>query len=76
MDQPATFTPAAVTSCALRPRREWLGGAQALRAQLDALPAGRAIRLSADEWGLGPPWAVERFSVPHALYAAAFLGAA
>merc|ERR1712039_130905 len=36
---------------------------------------GKNISISADEWGLGPPWKVKTFGVPHAIYAASFLSA-
>jgi hypothetical protein len=58
-NQPATpFTQAAVTACAMRPRpgspRSFMDGVAALRKSLDA--TGKQIAISADEWGLGPPW--------------------
>ncbi len=31
------------------------------------------MRISIDEWGLGPPWVVENFNTAHAIYGASFL---
>ena len=76
MDQPRPFSPEAVTACARRPRSGWLQQLRALRAQLDRHSPAHTIAISADEWGLGPPWAVRTFSVAHAMYAAGLLGAA
>ena len=81
--QPTIFNRSAVTACAMRPRGEFLDSVRYLRAQLDA--TGKSISISADEWGLGPPWksgahgagngsAGVRFSVAHGMYAAGFLG--
>ena len=52
----------------------FLAGLTALRKSLDTL--GRTIAISADEWGLGPPWLVEHFAAAHGVYAATFLGVA
>lgn len=34
---------------------------------------GQHVRISIDEWGLGPPWVVEDFNTAHALFGASFL---
>ena len=73
MHQPRTFTEQAVTTCAMRPRGDFMGAVGALRKTLDK--TGRKIAISADEWGLGPPWTVKKFSVAHGMYAAGFLAA-
>ena len=73
MTQPSTFTQSAVTACALRPRGSFMDSVAALRTTLDK--TGRIIAISADEWGLGPPWKVKTFAVAHGMYAAGFLGA-
>jgi hypothetical protein len=72
-NQPRTFTQAAVTVCAKRPRTDFMNAVAALRTTLDK--TGKKIAISADEWGLGPPWRVNTFSVAHGMYAAGFLGA-
>lgn len=68
-----TWSEAGVTNCAKRPQREFIGVLQNLRQDLDS--TNYSIAISADEWGLGPPWATANFSVTHAMYAAGFLGA-
>jgi hypothetical protein len=82
-NQPPKFTQASVTACAMRPRpgapASFMDAVAGLRKSLDA--TGKTIAISADEWGLGPPWragahgpAGVRFSVAHGMYAASFLG--
>ena len=73
MNQPRTFTQSAVTACAKRPRGDFMGAVAALRKTLDS--TGKIIAISADEWGLGPPWRTHVFAVAHGMYAAGFLGA-
>ena len=34
---------------------------------------GSHVRISIDEWGLGPPWLVQSFNTAHALFGASFL---
>ncbi len=68
-----SFTQTAVTLAAKRPRTEFMKDVAALRTTLDK--TGKKIAISADEWGLGPPWRVQKFSVAHGMYAAGFLGA-
>jgi len=70
---PSTWTEAAVTNCAKHPYSAFLPEVWKLRESLDA--TGHTIAISADEWGLGPPWTTESFSVAHGMYAAGFLGA-
>ena len=50
-----------------------MGAVAALRTTLDK--TGKKIAISADEWGLGPPWRVKTFGTAHGMYAAGFLGA-
>jgi len=82
-NQPVIFTQKSVTACAMRPRpgapQSFLDAVAALRKSLDA--TGKKVAISADEWGLGPPWRAGahgakgvRFSVAHGMYAASFLG--
>ena len=72
--QPAAFEAAALTSCAKAPRDVFAAQLRRRRAALDAKGAAH-VAISADEWGLGPPWLVAtNFSVAHGVYAAAFLG--
>ena len=80
MNQPQEFTQEAVTTCAMRPRGDFMNSVASLRKTLNA--TGKTIAISADEWGLGPPWRAGangpnkiRFSVAHGMYAAGFLGA-
>ena len=73
MSQPRTFSQNAVTACAKRPRGDFMSAVRSLRSSLDA--TNKTIAISADEWGLGPPWRVQTFSVAHGMYAAGFLGA-
>eukprot|EP01044_Picomonas_judraskeda_P004752 COSAG03_NODE_426_length_8006_cov_75.576957_3_plen_301_part_00 len=73
MSQPRTFSQNAVTACAKRPRGDFMDAVRSLRSSLDA--TNKTIAISADEWGLGPPWRVQTFSVAHGMYAAGFLGA-
>lgn len=73
MNQPRSFTQEAVTACAKRPQNDFVGLLKNLRQALNA--TGKDIAISADEWGLGPPWKVNVFSVAHGMYAAGFLGA-
>eukprot|EP00040_Diaphanoeca_grandis_P035344 m.222056 g.222056 ORF g.222056 m.222056 type:complete len:1073 (+) comp33360_c0_seq3:76-3294(+) len=76
MNQPSLgqWTEQAVTTCAKRPQSDFINLLTELRATLD-IANGSHIAISADEWGLGPPWDVEVFSVTHGMYAAGFLGA-
>jgi len=82
-NQPVLFTQKSVTACAMRPRpgapQSFMDAVAALRESLDA--TGKKVAISADEWGLGPPWRAGahgskgvRFSVAHAMYAVSFLG--
>ena len=72
--QPSTFEAVALTSCAKAPRDIFASQLRRRRAALDAKGA-KHVAISADEWGLGPPWTVAgNFSVAHGIYAAAFLG--
>jgi hypothetical protein len=70
----AVWTQEQVTGCAKWPQAQFLGDVQTLRSQLDSL--GHTIAISADEWGLGPPWDTRTFGTPHGMYAAGFLGMA
>lgn len=83
-EPPRPFTPAGVSACAVRPRGEWMASVRAFKIQLDKLAnesGAASIAVSADEWGLGPPWSVgfapwkRNYSVVHAMYAAGLLGA-
>ena len=69
---PTEWTPEAVTACVKYPRAGFVSSLRALRATLDASGAAN-VGISADEYGLGSPWLVHRFSVAHAVYVAAFL---
>ena len=62
-----------VTACAKHPAGSFMNAVAALRKTLDS--TGKTIAISADEWGLGPPWRTHVFSVAHGMYAAGFLGA-
>jgi len=75
-NQPAgeTWSEEAVTACAKRPTAGFVPALATLRKQLDA--SNHTVMISADEWGLGPPWIVPSFGTPHAMYAAGFLGMA
>jgi alpha-L-arabinofuranosidase len=74
-NQPAKFEATALTSCAKAPRDIFAPSLRRRRSALDAKGAAH-VAISADEWGLGPPWEVAaNFSVAHGVYAAAFLGA-
>ena len=84
-NQPTMFTQASVTTCAMRPRpgspSSFMDLVAGLRKTLSADPNSKHIAISADEWGLGPPWESNahgpneiRFSVTHGMYAASFLG--
>ena len=66
MNQPRTFSQNAVTACAKRPRGDFMNAVRSLRSSLDA--TNKTIAISADEWGLGPPWRVQTFSVAHGMY--------
>lgn len=46
-----------------------------LRSLLD-VSGGKNVSISADEWGLGPPWLATNFNVGHAMHAASVLSAA
>ena len=76
-DQPPVFSAAAVTAAAKAPLATFVPALRQCRAALNESYNGTHVAISADEWGLGPPWKVAggRFSVAHALYAAGFLGA-
>ena len=66
-DQPARFEATALTSCAKAPRDTFAPSLRRRRAALDAKGASH-VAISADEWGLGPPWLVPgNFSVAHAI---------
>eukprot|EP00937_MAST-01D_sp_MAST-1D-sp2_P002767 g2767.t1 len=74
-DQPPVFSAAAVTAAAKAPLSTFVPALKGCRADLNK-SGGAHVAISADEWGLGPPWKVSAgFSVAHALYAAGFLGA-
>ena len=59
-------TPADYTRCATAEGSGFLPGLASLRGLLDSVGAG-GVRISADEWGFGPPWTVARFSTAHAV---------
>jgi hypothetical protein len=65
-------TPEDYTACAQAERAGFLPGLLALRALLDGVGAAH-VKISADEWGWGPPWVVPRFSTAHAMYGASLL---
>jgi hypothetical protein len=46
---------------------DFLSNLKSIRATLDGLTKSlnHSVALSADEWGLGPPWVVAKFSVAH-----------
>jgi alpha-L-arabinofuranosidase len=67
-------TPADFTAQAKIPTTTFAAGILALRATLDSAGAA-GVAISADEWGLGPPWTVEAFNVAHGMYGASLLGA-
>jgi len=69
-------TSAEFTQAAKHPTAVFYPLAAALRQSLDANNATARVRISADEWGLGPPWKVGRFNVGHAMYGASFLAGA
>ena len=65
---------ASATAQAKAPQRVVLGALAAARAGLDGGAGGGGhVRVSLDEWGLGPPWAVRQFNTAHALFGASFL---
>lgn len=71
--EPEKFTADALTQSVKAPRDRFIPKLLQRRKTLDQ-HGGEHIKISADEWGLGPPWAVEgNFSVAHAIYAASFL---
>ena len=51
------WTQQAVTDCAMWPRGQFMDNVAVLRKTLDK--TGKKIAISADEWGLGPPWRCE-----------------
>lgn len=53
----------------------FLSGLQQLRASLDSSGAAN-VSVSADEWGLGPPWVVGNFNAGHGMFAASLLSVA
>lgn len=65
---------AAATTQAKLPDTSVLPQLASARALLDGGPGnGAHVRVSIDEWGLGPPWVVENFNAAHALYGASFM---
>ena len=65
---------ASATAQAKLPHTSVLPQLEATRAMLDAGAGwGAHVRISLDEWGLGPPWAVQAFNTAHALFGASFL---
>jgi alpha-N-arabinofuranosidase len=67
-------SPAAATVQAKLPHTSVLPQLVATRAMLDAGAGwGSHVRISLDEWGLGPPWMVQSFNTAHALFGASFL---
>ena len=65
---------AAATAQAKIPSSTVLSDASAVRAVLDSGSGSTAhVRISIDEWGLGPPWQVRQFGVAHAMFGASFL---
>ena len=74
-NQPVVFSAAAVTETAKAPLAKFVPGMYSCRQDLNK-SGGAHVAISADEWGLGPPWKVSSgFSVAHGMYAAGFLGA-
>jgi len=64
----------AATAQAKLPHTSVLPLLQSTRQMLDAGSGkGAHVRISVDEWGLGPPWVVKEFNTAHALYGASFL---
>lgn len=61
-------TPADYTACAMAEGFGFLPGLASLRQLLDSVGAA-GVKISADEWGFGPPWTVARFSTAHAVSA-------
>ena len=63
------------TAQARIPSTAFLSGLQALRSTLNSVAGGAAahVAISADEWGLGPPWMVATFNAAHGMYAASLL---
>lgn len=54
------------------PDRSFLPSLQALRSSLNALGMNDT-QISADEWGLGPPWTVDYFNCAHGMFGASLL---
>lgn len=59
-------TPQDYTACAMAERFSFSSGLVQLRSLLDSVGATN-VRISADEWGFGPPWTVAQFSTAHAV---------
>lgn len=70
---PSPSTPEGFVEAAKHPTVAFVPGAAKLRQQLSADARTAHVLISADEWGLGPPWLVRHFGVAHAMYAASFL---
>jgi hypothetical protein len=65
---------ASATAQVKLPQTSVLAQLAATRAMLDAGAGwGTHVRISVDEWGLGPPWVVQNFNTAHALFGASFL---
>ena len=64
----------AATAQAKIPTSTVLSDLAGTRTMLDAgAGTGAHVRISVDEWGLGPPWVVAQFNSAHALFGASFL---
>ena len=63
------------TNQAKIPTTKVLDDITAVRAFLGNVSDGSAqhIKISVDEWGLGPPWVVKDFGVTHAMFGASFI---
>ena len=67
-------SPAAATTQAKLPSTSVLPLLASTRQMLNAGAGnGAHVRISVDEWGLGPPWTVIDFNTAHALFGASFL---
>eukprot|EP01060_Flectonema_neradi_P027993 TRINITY_DN37661_c0_g1_i1.p1 TRINITY_DN37661_c0_g1~~TRINITY_DN37661_c0_g1_i1.p1 ORF type:complete len:614 (+),score=113.97 TRINITY_DN37661_c0_g1_i1:89-1930(+) len=70
-NEPATWDPQSATDAAKAPSN-FYSSIIDLRSTLNSV-GGEYAKISADEWGLGPPWKCNQFGTPHAMYAASIL---
>lgn len=71
-DVPTSWTVESATSAAKAPTDKVVPGMRSLRRTLDA-KGGDYLGISADEWGLGPPWKQSTYGTPHGVFGASFL---